>query len=382
MEHDAMTEHASRPTRSIQPDRSRSGIARTTCRAMLAGAALLLAAGGTLAQQPGSPATPSTSSQRQAQPSDAPAPAKKAEETAHDRITLNDGRTLAGQILKETSETIWLDVGFDVLTVPRNRVAEIFRADENTALARQTRDGFFRTATGLPESTPRELAQRIGEAVIKVSTPSGLGSGFIIDPEGYAITNAHVIQGETNIAVTVFQSGEREFSRLEIRDVEIIATNDHLDLALIKFRHPHGQPFKWVFIQGEEQLEAGEPTFAIGSPLGLERTLSQGVIATTQRNFQGLTFIQTTAEINPGNSGGPLFNLRGEAIGVTNMKIPLGEGMGFAIPARYVRDFLRNHEAFAYSKENPNSGHNYKRAPMRTRFGVAPALRDIQPDRH
>lgn len=117
-------------------------------------------------------------------------------------------------------------------------------------------------------------------------------------------------------------------------------------------------------------------TFAIGSPLGLERTLSQGVVATTQRNFEGLTFIQTTAEINPGNSGGPLFNLRGEAIGVTNMKIPLGEGMGFAIPARYVRDFLRNHEAFAYSKENPNSGHNYKRGPERTEFGTPPMLRD------
>lgn len=306
----------------------------------------------------------------------------KAEDDNHDKITLSDGRTLAGQILKETSETIWLDVGFDVLSVPRNRVAEIVRADADAALAKQSVDVFFRTATGLPESTPQELAQRIGEAVIKVSTPSGLGSGFIIDPEGYAITNAHVIQGETDIAVTVFQRGEREFSRLEIRDVEIIATNDHLDLALIRFNHPRGLPFSWVYVQGEENLEAGESTFAIGSPLGLERTLSQGVIATTQRNFEGLTFIQTTAEINPGNSGGPLFNLRGEAIGVTNMKIPFGEGMGFAIPARYVRDFLRNHEAFAYSKENPNSGHNYKRGPLRTAFGTPPMLRDANPDAH
>src|SRR5262249_26573401 len=83
----------------------------------------------------------------------------------------------------------------------------------------------------------------------------------------------------------------------------------------------------------------------------------------TLRNFEGVTYIQTTTQINPGNSGGPLFNDRGEVIGVANMKIPLGEGLGFAIPARYLRDFLRNRDTFAYDKDNPNSRYSYTEAP-------------------
>jgi serine protease Do len=75
--------------------------------------------------------------------------------------------------------------------------------------------------------------------------------------------------------------------------------------------------------------------------------------------------VQTTTQISPGNSGGPLFNARGQVIGVTNMKIPLGEGLGFAIPVNYVVDFLRNREAFAFNKENPNTGYHYQPPPRR-----------------
>jgi serine protease Do len=190
------------------------------------------------------------------------------------------------------------------------------------------------------------------------------------------VTNAHVIQGETKIKCVVFEQGELDFRRREIQDVEIMAVNNHLDLALIKIKSPDGKPFPTVYMQGSEELAAGQEVFAIGAPLGLERTLSQGVIATTQRNFEGMTYIQTTAQINPGNSGGPLFNGRGEVIGVTNMKIPLGEGLGFAIPARYVRDFIRNSDAFAYDKSNPNSGYNYGAPPTRSKFGPPPTLDD------
>ena len=100
------------------------------------------------------------------------------------------------------------------------------------------------------------------------------------------------------------------------------------------------------------------------------------MLSTTQRSFDGLTYIQTDAAVNPGNSGGPLFNTRGEVIGITNMKIPFGEGLNFAIPTRYLKDFIRNREAFAYEKNNPNSGHNYHRPPPRKSCGVAPQLRD------
>ena len=97
--------------------------------------------------------------------------------------------------------------------------------------------------------------------------------------------------------------------------------------------------------------------------MGLERSVSQGIISTKNRNFEGVVYIQTTAEINPGNSGGPLFNSRGEVIGVTNMKLLGAEGLGFAIPIAYVKHFLRNRDAFAFDQNNPNTGYRYLEAP-------------------
>lgn len=293
-----------------------------------------------------------------------------------DTLILNDGRSLTAPILKETAESIWLDLGYTVVEVPRTRVDSIVRAKRDEGAVEARRDDLFRTAVDLPERAPREQAERFGEAVIKVSTPSGLGSGFILSPDGYAITNAHVVQGETKIKATVWEKGANELRRLLVEDVEIIAVNNHTDLALIKLKHPEDKPFKYVYIQNREELAAGQSVFAIGNPLGLERTLSRGVISTTQRDFEGLTFIQTDTQINPGNSGGPLFNDKGEVIGVTNMGIPFGEGLNFAIPARYVIDFIRNRDAFAYDKENPNSGYSYAKPPARTNFGPTPGLDD------
>lgn len=252
-----------------------------------------------------------------------------------DVVTLQDGRAISAPILKETSETLWLDMGFTVVQVPRTQVLSIVRAKPDEAPTDASKGDMFRVASGMPERAPKELARTFGGAVIMVSTPSGLGSGFIIHPDGYAITNAHVVQGETKIKCTVFEQGELDFRRNVIEDVEIVAVNNHVDLALIKMQSPDAKPFPTVYVQGAEDLAAGQDVFAIGSPLGLERTLSRGVIATTQRNFEGMTYIQTTAEINPGNSGGPLFDLNGEVIGVNTAVIlpqKSTNGIGFAVP--------------------------------------------------
>ncbi|MCK4871189.1 MAG: trypsin-like peptidase domain-containing protein [Phycisphaerales bacterium] len=297
-----------------------------------------------------------------------------------DVVTLKDGQVLDAPILKETSEALWMDLGHEVVKVPRAQIEHIQRSvgeDEPTGLWEEV---LFRTAEELPERSPREHAVTFGEAVVVVLTPSGTGSGFIINPEGHTITNAHVIQGEQRIKCVVFVRDGQDFRRITIDDVEILAVNNHIDLAMLKLTHPDDGEFKTVYIQREEKLAAGQGVFAIGAPLGLERTLSEGVIATTQRSFDGLTYIQTTAQINPGNSGGPLFNSRGEVIGVTNMKIPFGEGLGFAIPARYVKDFLRNREAFAYDSDNPNSGHKYNDPPPRMDFGTSEILDDVAED--
>lgn len=307
-----------------------------------------------------------------ARPSPAPA--------AVDRVTLTDGRTVAAPILKETAEFLWLDLGFDVLQVPRGEVETIERAKaEDAGVEARSAKDLFRMAERLPERTPKELARRFGGAVIKVQTPGGLGSGFIVDPAGYAITNAHVVQGERRIKVTVYEQGERDFRLKVYENVELIAVNDHIDLALIRIRPDQGDgpaEFPYVMLQGPEDLAAGQDVFAIGAPLGLERTLSRGVVSTTQRSFEGLTYIQTDTQINPGNSGGPLFNLRGEVIGVTNMGIPLGEGLNFAIPIRYVKDFIRNRDAFAFDEQNPNAGYKYNDPPSRAVFTPPAALDD------
>ena len=104
--------------------------------------------------------------------------------------------------------------------------------------------------------------------------------------------------------------------------------------------------------------------------------MSQGVISTKHRSFDGLTYIQTDAAINPGNSGGPLFNSRGEVVGITNMGIASAESLNFAIPTRYVKDFIRNREAFAYDEKNPNSGHLYHVPPRPSKDGIPPQLLD------
>ena len=293
-----------------------------------------------------------------------------------DIVRLKSGASVDGTVLKRTDRRIWVDVGPDVLSFDMNDVASVESANAGASVEVK-QDSIFSTAAGLAELPPREQAKILGPAVIKVSTPGGLGSGVILSRDGYAITNAHVVQGETNLRATVwFAQSDGTLKRTDIDGVELVAINNHIDLALVKLKHPEGKDFMFAPVQDAEKLEIGQNVFAIGNPLGLERTLTQGVISTTQRSFDGLTYIQTDTPINPGNSGGPLFNTRGEVIGITNMGIRGGEALGFAIPSRYVKDFIRNREAFSYDRSNPNAGHNYHDGPARTNFGTPSELLD------
>jgi serine protease Do len=302
--------------------------------------------------------------------------AAPASPAAADVVKLKSGASVDGTVLKRSDRRIWVDVGPDVLSFDMNDVAGVESSSAGASVETKL-DTLFSTATGLAELPPREQAKILGPAVIKVSTPGGLGSGVILSRDGYAITNAHVVQGETNLRATVwFAQADGTLKRTDIDDVELVAINNHIDLALIKIKHPDGKDFLFAPVQDAEKLEIGQNVFAIGNPLGLERTLTQGVISTTQRSFDGLTYIQTDTPINPGNSGGPLFNTKGEVIGITNMGIRGGEALGFAIPARYVKDFIRNRESFAYDRNNPNSGHNYQKPPTRQQEGAPPSLRD------
>jgi serine protease Do len=296
--------------------------------------------------------------------------------TRADVIELKTGQKLEGDVLKESGGELVVDLGVDIVRIPVSQIKSRQgkgEADKPAVDSKTEKHEIYSTAE-LPVRTIKELALKFGEGVVLVQTPSGLGSGFILDERGHCVTNYHVVEQETRIAVTIFHKNPvGEFVRRRIDDVAIVALNPFFDLALLQIPVQKDIKFQQVFLARDNDQREGDEVFAIGNPLGLERSVSQGIISTRNRNMAGMTFIQTTAEINPGNSGGPLFNLRGEVIGVTNMKLMFSEGLGFAIPVAYVKHFLDNRDAFAFDKNNPNSGFRYLEAPRRKNFSVVPA---------
>jgi serine protease Do len=292
-------------------------------------------------------------------------PAHKADPTRKDVLELKSGQKIEAPVLKEEADALFLDLGFDVLRVPTASINKRSHRGEATPPAGAAETDCFLSAR-LPIRTVKELAATYGEGVVLVTTPAGLGSGFVINSRGYCITNYHVIERETRVAVTMFhRGGGGEFVRRRIDDVKIIALNPFLDLALLEIPKQADFKFQPVYLAAEDDQKEGDEVFAIGNPLGLERSVSRGIVSTRNRSFQGLVYIQTTTQINPGNSGGPLFNSRGEVVGVTNMKSNFGEGLGFAIPVSYLKHFLANRDSFAFDKNNPNTGYRYLDAPRR-----------------
>jgi len=301
-----------------------------------------------------------------------------------DMIQLKDNAAVIGKILTEKHNEVVMDIGYTVLVIPRNDIERIARADAAIASrsgskaaaaevkASPVTPGFFSSGSkSAPEKSVRELVSQIGEAVVQVRTPSGLGSGFIINQDGYLVTNFHVIEGETEISVAVYHERDGQLEPKVYKKVRIIAINKFEDMALLKIEDMDAPEFKYVVLGSSDNLAVGESVFAIGSPLGLERTVTEGILSTKTREFEGELYLQTTAQINPGNSGGPLFNMAGEVVGITNMKITFGEGLGFAIPIEGVKYFLDHRDAFAYSNDNPSNPYRYLEPPSRTHHQVS-----------
>jgi serine protease Do len=285
--------------------------------------------------------------------------------TAADTIVMKSGQRIVGQVLKVQRDAVFVDIGVDVIRIPVDQIAERI-ADEPQEATEARDDGQLYLSGELPERTVKELVTRFGEGVVLVQTPDGLGSGFIINKRGFCVTNYHVVEAQTRVAVTIFHRQKNgDFERKAIRDVKILALNPHFDLALLQIPKQDDLEFQPVYIAEDDAHREGDSVFAIGSPLGLERSVSEGIVSTRNRNMDGIVYIQTTAQINPGNSGGPLFNSRGEVVGVINMKLQFGEGLGFAIPISYLRHFLSNRDAFAFDRTNPNTGYHYLDPPRR-----------------
>lgn len=298
-----------------------------------------------------------------------------ADKTAFD---LKGGGRVVGQLVTEKPDACFVDIGHDVVRLPKDQILKRLLLDTKDSapvqsgsfIAEDDMNGFYKTG-GVEGKSVRQLVDQFGEGVISIDTPGGKGSGFLLNPDGYAITNHHVIAGETRISATLYiKNASGTLQRVRVEDIEILAMNPLMDLALIRLPRRDDLSYKPCHLSVDE-LAAGDGVFAIGNPLGLERSVSQGIVSTKNRNFDGLVYIQTDAAINPGNSGGPLFNLKGEVVGVTNMKATSGDNLGFAIPTRYVKDFLRNREAFGFDKTNPNAGYRYLDAPRRLKPRVA-----------
>lgn len=195
-----------------------------------------------------------------------------------------------------------------------------------------------------------DLVERVGPAVVNIRTteraaegarspfrrrspalqgsdevPRGEGSGFIISGDGFVLTNAHVVEGANEVYVTL--TDKREFK------AKIIGADERTDVALVKIEATNLPVLR---IGDANRLRVGEWVVAIGSPFGLENSVTAGIVSAKQRETgSDIPFIQTDVAVNPGNSGGPLINIRGEAVGINSQILsPVGSfvGISFAIP--------------------------------------------------
>ncbi|WP_461832906.1 DegQ family serine endoprotease [Desulfothermus sp.] len=179
---------------------------------------------------------------------------------------------------------------------------------------------FFKKFFGeIPESKRKEHA---------------LGSGFIISPDGYIVTNNHVVSKADEITV-ILKGGKKSFK------AKIIGTDPETDLALLKIDTKEDLPY--LTFGDSEKMRPGDWVIAIGNPFGLDHTVTAGIISAKGRVIGAGpydNFLQTDASINPGNSGGPLLNLKGEVIGINTAIVASGQGIGFAIPSNMAKQVI------------------------------------------
>ena len=212
------------------------------------------------------------------------------------------------------------------------------------------------TAQTAPANDAGAVLQAVGPSIVEVNTagqvgrrqftPSGSGSGFVVDASGLILTNQHVVAGASTVSV--------QFSTGETRTATVVGTDRANDLALLRVNNmPSGIPA--APLGDSEQVEVGETAIAIGSPFGLEQSVTQGIISAVDRDWapEGRLLgdlIQTDAPINPGNSGGPLLNAEGEVIGITTLiESPVNGnvGVGFAVPINIAKQQLAQLQAGA-----------------------------------
>lgn len=171
------------------------------------------------------------------------------------------------------------------------------------------------------------------KGVISVATDQSQGSGFIFTPEGYALTNAHVLSGGKYVKVLTYDSDKWV-------NAQLIGYDSDMDIAILKIEGK----FENLKFGDSDQVQAGEKTIAMGNPLGLSFSVSEGIISAVHRSGPNniAAYFQTDVPLNRGNSGGPLINKKGEVIGVNNFKLQNSENLGFALESNYAKETINN----------------------------------------
>jgi len=289
-------------------------------------------------------------------------------------VTLVGGGKVTAPLLRRSDDGVVLDLGFDVLQIPAKRLLDVRAAEGGDGQGGATSDrDIFRTGRLEPREVP-ELVKRFGEAVVMVRNPGGLGTGFLVSRDGHVVTNYHVVENNTRLQVTLFRRTAKGFEKTELRKVRIVALQPLRDLAILQLDPAEaGNLPEPVVINDRDDLRVGDMVFAIGNPLGMERSVTQGIVSSTTRTIDQMRLIQTDAAINPGNSGGPIFNARGEVVAVACAGAAVFDGLAFGIPASDLVDFLVHRDTYLYDESQPQNGVTYLPPPYRPAANVPPA---------
>ena len=290
--------------------------------------------------------------------------ALQAEDKKRATATLENGSVISGTVLRENNEGIVFDLGYDAVHIPRKKILDLKFGETNEVKSKTKKEDIYSVGRLKPGAV-KNLVDRHGDSVVMVKTVSGLGSGFFISEKGHIITNYHVVEREKQITVHVYNKTAAGYEKKEFKKVRIIALQPVRDLALLKIDESELKGFKIkpTVLSNDKEFGVGNLIFAVGNPLGLERSVSQGIVSSTTRAIGYLRFIQTDAAINPGNSGGPLFNNRGEVVGVACAGSTAFDGLAFGIPVTDLIDFLKNRETFLYDPSMPQNGVKYLKPP-------------------
>lgn len=172
------------------------------------------------------------------------------------------------------------------------------------------------------------VVEDVVKGVVAVSTSDSVGSGFIANPDGYVVTNNHVIAGnEENVRIVTYER--------KILAAEFIGADEKRDIALLKILEQQD----YLELADSDNLQPGQKVIAIGNPLGLSFTVTQGIISAVDRQGPNglLEYVQTDVSLNPGNSGGPLIDTQGKVVGINNFKIGGAESIGFALESNSIK---------------------------------------------